>query len=91
MSTQEGRGGIRTSDLRFMRRGLSRLSYLLEMSICYFVWSKKDEIFLTQFKKEKKRKLRYYISVFFFFFLNVRKRRLKGIRISDLHFRRYDL
>jgi hypothetical protein len=29
MSTQEGGGGIRTSDLRFIRRGPSRLNYLL--------------------------------------------------------------
>jgi hypothetical protein len=29
MSTQEEREGIRTSDLRFMRRGPFRLSYLL--------------------------------------------------------------
>jgi hypothetical protein len=29
MSTQEGGGGIRTSDLRFMRRGRSRLNFLL--------------------------------------------------------------
>jgi hypothetical protein len=29
MSAQEGGGGIRTSDLRFIRRGPSRLNYLL--------------------------------------------------------------
>jgi hypothetical protein len=29
MSTQEGGGGIRTSDLRFIKGGPSRLSYLL--------------------------------------------------------------
>jgi hypothetical protein len=36
MSTQEGGGGIRISDLRFMRRGLSQLSYLLETGVCYY-------------------------------------------------------
>jgi hypothetical protein len=30
MSTQEGRWGIRTSNLRFMRRGSSRLNNFLE-------------------------------------------------------------
>jgi hypothetical protein len=40
MSTQEEGGEIRTSDLRFIRRGPNRLSYLLEKSVCFIEPSK---------------------------------------------------
>jgi hypothetical protein len=41
MSIQEGGGGIRTSDLRFMRHGPSRLSYLLGTKRIAFLEKKK--------------------------------------------------
>jgi hypothetical protein len=38
MSTQEEGRGIRTSNLHFIRRGLSRLSYLLGTPVSAFRW-----------------------------------------------------
>jgi hypothetical protein len=38
MSTQEGGGGIRTSDLHFMKRGPNRLNYFLGTHSDYYVY-----------------------------------------------------
>jgi hypothetical protein len=56
--------GIRTSDLRFIRRGLSRLSYLLETIFLFLFMVNKKNIFgLTQFSIELNTELMKVINV----------------------------
>jgi hypothetical protein len=61
MSTQEGGRGIRTSDLRFIRRGLSRLNYLLK-TIPFVFFTKS-----FHFHPHRIDQVKVFIRDFFFF------------------------